>query len=43
MEWIKRMGLAIEYIEENLDKEISYAESARIPRYGLQSKKEREN
>lgn len=30
MEWIKRMGFAIEYIEENLDREISYAEAARI-------------
>lgn len=24
MEWLKRLGAAIDYIEENLDKEISY-------------------
>ena len=25
MEWLKRLGAAIDYIEENLDKEISNA------------------
>lgn len=24
MEWLKRLGAAIDYIEENLDREISY-------------------
>lgn len=28
MEWLKRLGAAIDYIEENLDKEISYDEAA---------------
>ncbi len=30
MEWLQRLGAAIDYIEENLDKEISYDEAARI-------------
>ncbi len=30
MEWLKKFGAAIDYIEENLDKEISYDEAARI-------------
>ena len=30
MEWLKRLGAAIDYIEENLDMEISYDEVARI-------------
>ena len=30
MEWLKKLGAAIDYIEENLDKEISYDEAARI-------------
>lgn len=30
MEWLKNLSNAIEYIEENLDKEISYEEAARI-------------
>lgn len=30
MEWLKKLGAAIEYIEDNLDKEISYNEAARI-------------
>lgn len=30
MEWLKRLGAAIDYIEENLDKEISYDEAAHI-------------
>lgn len=30
MEWLKRLGAAIDYIEENLDREISYDEVARI-------------
>ncbi len=30
MEWLKNLSSAIEYIEENLDKEISYEEAARI-------------
>ncbi len=29
MEWLKRLGAAIDYIEGNLDKEISYEEAAR--------------
>lgn len=29
MEWLKRLGAAIDYIEDNLDKEISYDEAAR--------------
>ena len=29
MEWLKRLGAAIDYIEENLDKEISYDEADR--------------
>lgn len=30
MEWLKRLRAVIDYIEENLDKEISYDEAARI-------------
>ena len=30
MEWLKKIGKAIDYIEDNLDKEISYDEAARI-------------
>ena len=30
MEWLKRLGAAIDYIEENLDKEISYKKAADI-------------
>ncbi len=30
MEWLEKLGAAIEYIEDNLDKEISYDEAARI-------------
>ena len=30
MEWLKKLSKAIEYIESNLDKEISYDEAARI-------------
>lgn len=30
MEWLKKLGYAIEYIENNLDGEISYEEAARI-------------
>ncbi len=30
MEWLKNLNKAIEYIEDNLDKEISYEEAARI-------------
>ena len=30
MEWLKKLGAAIRYIEDNLDKEISYEEAARI-------------
>lgn len=30
MEWLKKIGAAIDYIENNLDKEISYDEAARI-------------
>lgn len=30
MEWLKKLGAAIDYIEDNLDKEISYDEVARI-------------
>ncbi|MCI8949539.1 MAG: AraC family transcriptional regulator [Lachnospiraceae bacterium] len=30
MEWLKKLGAAIDYIENNLDKEISYDEAARI-------------
>ncbi len=30
MEWLKNLSNAIEYIEDNLDKEISYDEAARI-------------
>ncbi len=30
MEWLKNLSSAIEYIEDNLDKEISYEEAARI-------------
>ena len=30
MEWLKRIGAAIDCIEDNLDKEISYCEAARI-------------
>ena len=30
MEWLKKLGAAIDYIEDNLDKEISYDEAARI-------------
>ena len=30
MEWLKKLGAAIAYIEDNLDKEISYDEAARI-------------
>ena len=30
MEWLKKLGKAINYIEDNLDKEISYDEAARI-------------
>lgn len=30
MEWLKKLSYAIDYIEDNLDKEISYEEAARI-------------
>ncbi len=30
MEWLKKLGAAIDYIENNLDKEISYDEATRI-------------
>ena len=30
MEWLKKIGAAIDYIEDHLDKEISYDEAARI-------------
>lgn len=30
MEWLKKLGAAIDYIEDNLDKEISYDEAACI-------------
>ena len=30
MEWLKKLGAAIDYIEDNLDKEISYDEAASI-------------
>ena len=30
MEWLKNLSNAIEYIEDNLDKGISYEETARI-------------
>ncbi len=30
MEWLKKLGAAIDYIEDNLDKEISYDKAARI-------------
>lgn len=30
MEWLKNLSNVIEYIEDNLDKEISYGEAARI-------------
>ena len=30
MEWLKKLGAAIDYIEENLEKEISYEEAAHI-------------
>ncbi len=30
MEWLKKLGKAIDYIEDNLDKEISYDEAAHI-------------
>lgn len=30
MEWLKKLGAIIDYIESNLDKEISYDEAARI-------------
>ena len=30
MEWLKKLSSAIEYIEDNLDKEISYDEAAKI-------------
>ena len=30
MEWLKKLGAAIDYIEDNLDKEISYDEAAHI-------------
>lgn len=30
MEWLEKLGAAIDYIEENLDKEISYDEAAHI-------------
>ena len=30
MEWLKKLGAAIDYIEENLDKELSCEEAARI-------------
>ena len=30
MEWLKNLSNAIEYIEDNLDKEISYEEAAGI-------------
>lgn len=30
MEWLKKLGAAIDYIEDNLDKEISYEEAAHI-------------
>ena len=30
MEWLKKLGAAIDYMEDHLDKEISYDEAARI-------------
>ena len=30
MEWLKKLGAAIDYVEDHLDKEISYDEAARI-------------
>ncbi len=30
MEWLKKLGAAIDYIEDNLDKEISYDKAAQI-------------
>lgn len=30
MEWLKKIGAAIDYIEDHLDQEISYDEAARI-------------
>ena len=33
MEWLKNLSNAIEYIEDNLDKGISYEETARIACY----------
>ena len=30
MEWLKRLNAAIDYIESNLDNDISYDEAARI-------------
>lgn len=30
MDWLKKLGAVIDYIEDNLDKEISYDEAARI-------------
>ena len=30
MDWIKRMNLAIEYIEDNLDSELNINEAAKI-------------
>ncbi len=30
MEWLKKLGKAIDYLEDNLDKEISFDEAARI-------------
>ena len=30
MEWLKKLGKAIDYIKDNLDREISYDEAARI-------------
>ena len=30
MEWLKNLGAAIDYIEENLDQEVSCGEAARI-------------
>lgn len=30
MEWMKKLGTAIDYLKDNLDKEISYDEVPRI-------------
>ena len=30
MEWLKRLGAAVDYIENHLDRELSYEEAARI-------------